>query len=228
MSLAGPDRLITRTDARWPKETTMRLTLHTFLTLDGVMQAPGGPQEDPSGGFTHGGWSFPYGDQDFGTAMSGFFDHASAFLLGRKTYEIFSGYWPKVTDPGDPIASKLNALPKYVASATLMSADWANSTLLGGDVTAEVAKLKERPGDELQVHGSGGLAQTLIEHDLIDEYRLLIFPVHLGSGTKLFRDGTTPAALRLTSATTTGAGVIIATYQPAGPVRYGSFALDEP
>lgn len=206
----------------------MRLTLHTFLTLDGVMQAPGGPQEDPSGGFTHGGWSFPYGDQDFGTAMSGFFDHASAFLLGRKTYEIFSGYWPKITDPGDPIASKLNALPKYVASATLTSADWANSTLLGGDVAAEVAKLKKRPGDELQVHGSGGLAQTLIEHDLIDEYRLLIFPVHLGSGTKLFRDGTTAAALRLTSATTTGAGVVIATYQPAGPVQHGSFALDEP
>jgi dihydrofolate reductase len=136
--------------------------------------------------------------------------------------------WPKVTDPGDPIASKLNALPKYVASATLTSADWANSTLLGGDVAAEVAKLKERPGDELQVHGSGGLAQTLIEHDLIDEYRLLIFPVHLGSGTKLFRDGTAAAALRLTSATTTGAGVVIATYQPAGPVQHGSFALDEP
>jgi dihydrofolate reductase len=228
MSLAGPDRLITRNDTRWPKETTMRLTLHTFLTLDGVMQAPGGPQEDPGGGFAHGGWSFPYGDQDFGAAMSGWFDHASAFLLGRKTYEIFSGHWPKVTDPGDPIASKLNALPKYVASATLTSVGWANSTLLSGDVAAEVTKLKERPGDELQVHGSGGLAQTLIEHDLIDEYRLLIFPVHLGSGKKLFRDGATAAALRLTSATTTGAGVVIATYQPAGPVRHGSYALDEP
>ena len=206
----------------------MRLTLHTVLTLDGVMQAPGGPDEDRDGGFTHGGWSFPYGDADFGTAMTGWFEHASAFLLGRKTYEIFSAYWPQVTDPGDPIAAKLNALPKYVASATLTSADWRNSSILAGDVVAEAAKLKEQPGDELQVHGSGGLAHTLIDHDLIDEYRLLFFPVHLGSGKKLFREGARAAALRLTGATTTGAGVVIATYQPAGPVRHGSYALDEP
>jgi dihydrofolate reductase len=205
----------------------MRLTLHTFLTLDGVMQAPGGPDEDPDGGFSHGGWSFPYGDEDFGAAMTGWFAHASAFLLGRRTYQIFSGYWPHVTDPGDPIAGKLNALPKYVASTTLASADWHNSALLGGDLAAEVVKLKEQPGDELQVHGSGGLAQTLIEHDLIDEYRLLIFPVHLGSGKKLFRDGARPAALRLTSATTTGSGVVIATYQPAGAVPHGSYALPD-
>jgi dihydrofolate reductase len=205
----------------------MRLTLHTFLTLDGVMQAPGGPDEDPDGHFAHGGWSFPYGDQDFGEAMSGWFSHAGAFLFGRKTYEIFSGHWPHVTDPGDPIASKLNALPKYVASTTLGSVDWHNSSLLGSDVVAEVAKLKERPGDELQVHGSGGLAQTLIDHDLIDEYRLLFFPVHLGSGKKLFRDGAKAAALRLTRATTTGTGVIIATYEPAGNVQHGSYALDE-
>ena len=206
----------------------MRLTLHTFLTLDGVMQAPGGPDEDRDGDFTHGGWSFPYGDADFGTAMTGWFEHASAFLLGRKTYEIFSAYWPLVTDPGNPIAAKLNALPKYVASATLTSADWQNSSILAGDVVAEAAKLKEQPGDELQVHGSGGLAHTLIDHDLIDEYRLLFFPVHLGSGKKLFREGARAAALRLTGATTTGAGVVIATYQPAGPVRHGSYALDEP
>ena len=206
----------------------MRLTLHTFLTLDGVMQAPGGPDEDRDGGFAHGGWSFPYGDADFGTAMTGWFEHASAFLLGRKTYDIFSAYWPQVTDPGDPIAAKLNALPKYVASATLTSADWRNSSILAGDVVAEAAKLKEQPGDELQVHGSGGLAHTLIDHDLIDEYRLLFFPVHLGSGKKLFREGARAAALRLTGATTTGAGVVIATYQPAGPVRHGSYALDEP
>jgi len=206
----------------------MRLTLHTFLTLDGVMQAPGGPDEDRDGGFTHGGWSFPYGDADFGTAMTGWFEHASAFLLGRKTYEIFSAYWPLVTDPGNPIAAKLNALPKYVASATLTSADWQNSSILAGDVVAEAAKLKEQPGDELQVHGSGGLAHTLIDHDLIDEYRLLFFPVHLGSGKKLFREGAQAAALRLTGATTTGAGVVIATYQPAGPVQHGSYALDEP
>jgi dihydrofolate reductase len=204
----------------------MRLTLHTFLTLDGVMQAPGGPEEDPDGGFAYGGWSFPYGDEGVGAAMTGWFEHASAFLLGRKTYQIFSGHWPRVTDPGDPIAAKLNALPKYVASTTLASADWQNSSILSGDVAAEVAKLKEQPGDELQIHGSGGLAQTLIDHDLVDEYRLLVFPVHLGSGKKLFRDGAKAAALRLISATTTGTGVVIATYQPDGPVRLGSYALD--
>jgi dihydrofolate reductase len=205
----------------------MRLTLHTFLTLDGVMQAPGGPDEDRDGGFGHGGWSFPYGDQDFGVAVSGWFDQADAFLLGRKTYEIFAGHWPKVTDPADPVASKLNALPKYVASTTLDATGWHNSSLLGGDVAAEVAKLKERPGRELQVHGSGELAQTLIDHDLVDEYRLLYFPVHLGSGKKLFRDGARAAALRLVSATTTGTGVIIATYEPAGPAQYGSYVLDQ-
>jgi len=205
----------------------MRLTLHTFLTLDGVMQAPGAPDEDRDGGFEHGGWSFPYGDQDFGEAVVGWFSRAGAFLLGRKTYEIFSGYWPKVTDPDDPVASKLNALPKYVASTTLASAGWHNSSVLGGDLTAEVAGLKERPGDELQVHGSGELAQTLIDHDLVDEYRLLYYPVHLGSGKKLFRDGAKPGALRLTHSSTTSTGVIIVTYEPAGPPRYGSFVLDD-
>jgi dihydrofolate reductase len=205
----------------------MRLTLHTFLTLDGVMQAPGGPDEDRDGQFAHGGWSFPYGDEDFGAAVAGWFGHASAFLLGRRTYQIFASFWPTVTDPTDPVASKLNALPKYVASATLESADWPNSTLLGGDVAAEVAKLKERPGDELQVHGSGQLAQTLIEHDLVDEYRLLYFPVHLGSGKKLFRDGAKAAALRLIQSSVTSTGVIIASYAPDGPARYGSYVPDE-
>jgi dihydrofolate reductase len=211
----------------------MRLTLHTFLSLDGVMQAPGGPDEDPDGGFAHGGWSFPYGDEDFGTAMVGWFENADAFLLGRTTYEIFSGHWPLVTDPNDPIATKLNGLPKYVASRTLDSTGghtgvgWHNSSLLKGDVVTEVARLKEQPGNELQVHGSGGLAQTLIENDLVDEYRLLVFPVRLGSGKKLFRDGTRGSALRLLSTRTTSTGVVIATYEPAGPVRHGSYALEE-
>jgi dihydrofolate reductase len=205
----------------------MRLTLHTFLTLDGVMQAPGGPDEDPSGGFGYGGWSAPYGAEESGAAITGWFEHASAFLLGRKTYQIFAAYWPRVTDPGNPIAGKLNALPKYVASATLPSVDWANSALLGGDVVTEVGKLKERPGDELQVHGSGELAQALIEADLVDEYRLMFIPVHLGSGRKLFRDGTRAAALRLIKSSVTSTGVIIASYLPDGPVRTGSFDLDE-
>jgi dihydrofolate reductase len=205
----------------------MRLTLHTFLTLDGVLQAPGGPDEDRDGGFEHGGWSFPYGDEDFGVAITGWFAHADAFLLGRKTYEIFAGHWPKVTDADDPIASKLNALPKYVASATLTSVDWQNSSLISGDAAAEVARLKQQPGDELQVHGSGDLAHTLIEHDLIDEYRLVIFPLHLGSGKKLFTDGAKAAGLRLLSSSTTSTGAVIASYEPAGPVKYGSYALDE-
>src|SRR6266568_6878600 len=131
----------------------MRLTLHTFLTLDGVMQAPGGPDEDRDGGFAHGGWSYPYGDEDFGTAMVGWFADVDAFLLGRKTYEIFSGHWPHVTDIDDPIASKLNALPKFVASTTLDSVDWHNASVLRGNVVDEVAKLKAQPGKELQVHG---------------------------------------------------------------------------
>jgi dihydrofolate reductase len=205
----------------------MRLTLHTFLTLDGIMQAPGGPQEDPDGGFEHGGWSFTYGDADFGAAVVGWFAAADAFLLGRRTYDIFSAHWPRVTDPADPIASKLNALPKYVASTTVRSVTWHNTSLLGPDIAAEVGKLKEQPGNELQVHGSGTLAQTLIDHDLIDEYRLLTFPVHLGPGKRLFRDTTTPGALRLTGTSTTSTGVVIATYEPAGPVQHGSYALDE-
>ena len=206
----------------------MRLTLHTFLTLDGRFQAPGAPDEDPDGNFEHGGWSFPYSDEDFGAAMTGWFANADAFLLGRKTYQIFRSHWPRVTDPGDFIAGKLNSLPKYVASATLRSVDWSSSSLLGADTVAEVAKLKEQPGNELQVHGSGGLAQALIEHDLIDEYRLLLFPVRLGSGKMLFRDGAKAAALRLISSSVTSTGVIIASYEPAGPVRHGSFALSEP
>jgi dihydrofolate reductase len=201
----------------------MRLTLHTFLSLDGVMQAPGGPDEDRGGGFEHGGWTAPYGDDDFGATMAGWFAGADAFLLGRRTYEIFSGFWPRVTDPDNPIATKLNALPKYVASRTLTSVDWQGSLLLGGDVAGEVAKLKEQPGDELQVHGSGDLAQTLIENDLIDEYRLTYVPVHLGAGKRLFRDDTRPAALRLTGSKTTSTGVLIATYEPDGAVRHGSF-----
>ncbi len=225
MTFGWQSRLRSRNSSQ--ETTIMRLTLHTFLTLDGVMQAPGGPEEDPDDHFQHGGWSFTYGDEDFGAAVTGWFANADAFLLGRKTYDIFSRHWPKVTDPNDPVASKLNALPKYVVSKTLKSVGWQNSLLIARDAVEEITKLKEAPGKELQVHGSGALAHTLIEHDLIDEYRLLYFPVHLGSGKKLFADGATAAALRLINAKTTGTGVIIATYAPAGPVRYGSFALED-
>jgi dihydrofolate reductase len=203
----------------------MRLTLTTFLTLDGVMQAPGGPQEDPSDGFEYGGWLVPYADEDMGAAMAGWFEEADAFLLGRRTYEIFAASWPRVTDPDDPIASRLNSLPKHVASRTLKEVTWSGSTLIEGDVVEAVAELKRQPGRELQVHGSGNLAQTLIEHGLVDEYRLLTYPVVLGAGRRLFADGARPAALRLIESRTTSTGVTIAAYESAGEPTFGSFEL---
>ncbi len=199
-----------------------KLTITTFLSLDGVTQAPGGPQEDPSGGFSHGGWVFPYMDEEGGRYMGEVFDKAEAFLLGRLTYQIFAAYWPKVTDPADPIASALNRLPKYVASKSLNEADWANSSIVR-DAADEVGALKERIKGELQVHGSAGLAQTLIAKDLIDEYRLLCFPVALGAGKRLFGAGTIPAAFRLVESRTTAKGVIMSRYERAGRPGYGSF-----
>jgi dihydrofolate reductase len=203
----------------------MRLTINTFLTVDGVMQAPGGPEEDPSGGFEHGGWSFPYADEDMGRIIVGWFANADAFLLGRKTYDIFAAHWPRVTDENDPVAAKLNALPKYVVSTTLASPAWRNTTVIRGNVADEVRRLKAQPGNELQVHGSGGLATTLMADDLIDEYRLWIYPVVLGTGRRLFGDATAHA-MRLVGTKTTGSGITILTYVPDGAPRHGSFALD--
>jgi dihydrofolate reductase len=205
----------------------MRLTMTTFLSLDGVMQGPGGPDEDRSNGFDQGGWLVPYVDEDMGTFVSEWFGAADAFLLGRMTYEIFAAYWPMVTDENDPVASRLNALPKYVVSNTLDKVEWNNSTLIrGDDLAEEIANLKQRPGRELQVHGSGDLALTLMAHDLIDEYRLWIYPVVLGSGTRLFREGITPAALKLVDTKTTSSGVVIHVYEPAGRPTYGSIPAE--
>jgi dihydrofolate reductase len=203
----------------------MRLTMTTFLSLDGVMQGPGGPDEDRSNGFDQGGWLAPYADEDMSELVTDWFAAVDAFLLGRKTYEIFAAYWPNITDENDLVATKLNSLPKYVVSNHLSSAEWNNSTLIKGDVAvAEITRLKQEPGRELQVHGSGHLAQTLMAHDLIDEYRLWIYPVVLGNGRRLFGDGTTPAALSLVDTKTTSTGVVIHVYEPAGKPTYGSIA----
>ncbi|MET9901005.1 dihydrofolate reductase family protein [Streptomyces sp. NPDC006446] len=200
-----------------------KLTVTAFVTLDGVHQAPGGPEEDPSGGFEQGGWSVPYGDEDFGRFITDVFSRVDAFLLGRRTYEIFAGYWPKITDPADPIASKLNSLPKYVPSSTLTQPAWENTTVITGDLGKEVAALKGRTEGELQVHGSAALAQSLFALDLVDTLHLITFPVVLGAGRRLFAEGALPTAFRHAGGTTTGAGVAINTYEREGRPTYGSY-----
>jgi dihydrofolate reductase len=205
----------------------MKLTVQTFLTLDGVMQAPGGPEEDPSDNFTHGGWQAPFADPAIGEFVVDLNRHASAFLLGRRTFEIFRGHWPDQTDPADPIATAINTLPKYVASNSLSSADvtWRgehadSARLVAGDLVATVRALRNEPGDELQIWGSGRLLQTLLQHELVDRFRLMTFPVVLGSGRRLFNDGLLPATMRAVSLTTTDLGIVLGTYEPAGPVRH--------
>jgi dihydrofolate reductase len=203
-----------------------RLVVGTFLTVDGVMQAPGGPDEDREGGFKHGGWSVNYWDETMGQIIVESTLQADALLLGRKTYDIFAAHWPHVGDH-DPIAAKLNSMPKYVASRTLDNVTWNNSTLIQGDVSKAVAELKEQSGGEIQVTGSGDLIQTLIEHDLVDEYRLWVFPVVLGEGKRLFSTGAVPAALNLVDTKTSSTGVAIHTYERAGAIQYGTFEVDK-
>jgi dihydrofolate reductase len=204
-----------------------KLVVTTFVTLDGVMQSPGAPEEDPSGGFDHGGWLVPHFDEELGRQMVEWFSGAEDFLLGRGTYEVFAAHWPRVPVEHDPIAKALNTLPKHVASRTLDHVDWDGARLIKGDVAEAVATLKDQDGGELQVHGSAGLIQTLLKHGLVDELRLVIFPVVLGQGKKLFGDGAVPAGLTLAYSSATSAGVVILTYQRAGDVQVGSVALDQ-
>lgn len=203
-----------------------KLVLNTFVTLDGVMQAPGGPDEDREGGFQHGGWSVNYWDESMGETIVAWTQRAGALLLGRKTYEIFAAHWPKVGDE-DPVAAKLNGVSKYVASRTLKDVTWRNSSLITGDVDEAVSRLKRAPGDEIQVHGSADLIQTLLRHGLVDEVRLWMFPVVVGTGKRLFGNGAVPRAFKLVDSKTSSTGVSINTYAVAGDIPYGSFAVDE-
>ena len=204
-----------------------KLVVGTFLTLDGVMQAPGGPDEDRDGGFRHGGWLVPYFDEKFAAIMTAWTKRAGAFLLGRKTYEMFAASWPKATDPADENATALNTRPKYVASRTLDEVTWSNSHLLKGNVAEEVQKLKAQDGGEIQVHGSGDLLQTLLRHDLIDALRIWHFPVVLGTGKRLFGEGTIPLAFRLVDAQQIETGAVLHVYDRVGGLKYGEVEVGE-
>ncbi len=197
-----------------------KIIVLSFISLDGVMQAPGGPDEDTSGGFRFGGWTVPYFDEFGGQVMAEQMGRPFDLLLGRKTFEIFASYWPQHQEEGPGI----NKAIKYVASNTLTSHEWSKSVFLQGDVAGAIRKLKQGDGPDLQVHGSGNLIQTLLKHDLVDELWLKIFPVVLGSGKRLFDQGTVPAAFTLIESKTSPAGVIIANFRRAGEVKTGSFA----
>lgn len=189
------------------------------ISLDGVIQAPGGPQEDPSGGFAHGGWVAPYSDESLGAALKKQMDAPFDLLLGRKTFDIWAPYWPQRADswPG------VNTATKYVASNTITAHDWQPSVFLGGDIAAKITEIKRQPGPDLHVWGSGNLIQTLIKHDLVDAFWLMIYPITLGGGKRLFAAGTLPAAFKVTESTVTPKGVIVVKYERAGAIKTGSF-----
>jgi len=205
-----------------------KLIVLSFITLDGVMQAPGGPEEDPTGGFKYGGWVAGYFDDFLGKLMEKQMNKPFNLLLGRRTYEIFAAHWPYVKTDEDPFAASMNKAKKYVASKTLKRLDWSNSELIKGDVAKKVKKLKEQDGPDIQVHGSGNLIQTLLKHDLVDELWLKIFPITLGKGKRLFAEGTIPAGFKLLESETLPNGVIVASYARAGEVKTGSFEFEVP
>ena len=199
------------------------LIVNTFMSLDGVMQAPGGPEEDRDGGFDQGGWSFGYWDEQMQEVMGETMSKPFDLVLGRRTYEIFAAHWPHTDEPP---ADVLNGATKHVASTTLSRLEWENSKPIEGGVPDGVHALKEQDGPELQVHGSANLIQSLVEHDLVDEFRVWIFPLVLGRGKRLFEDGTLPAGFELARSRTSSTGVIMATYRTGAEIRSGSFALD--
>ena len=206
----------------------MQLTVTSFLTLDGVMQGPGGPDEDRTGGFAYGGWGVQHFDDQVGAQIDAWFDKAAAFVLGRTTYDLFAGYWPTVTDQGDGVAVKLNSLPKHVASRTSEELEWQGSTVLEGDAVQAIRDLKAQPGDgELQVHGSAGLVQDLFRAGLVDELRVITFPVTVGSGKRLFEAGTPALAWELVAIAGTASGATLATYRPSGPITLGEFVVED-
>jgi dihydrofolate reductase len=198
------------------------LLVTAFMTLDGVVQAPGGPEEDPSGGFEHGGWSVGYWDEALGEAMDRVMGKPFDLVLGRQTYEIFAAYWP--TAPEEAGGKPLNDATKYVASRKGIPLTWERSVLIEGDAAEGVAALKNEDGPELQVHGSTNLVQTLLRHNLVDRFHLLTFPVVIGSGKRMFGDGTIPSGLRLVDSKLSATGVVISTYETAGEIKLGSFA----
>ena len=199
-----------------------KIIVLTFVSLDGVMQAPGGPEEDTSGGFRYGGWTVGYFDEFLGRVMMKQMGQPFDLLLGRKTYELFAGYWPHASAVDQPLATGINNARKYVASRTLKKLNWKNSQIIKGDLVEEIRKLKKQDGPPLQVHGSGNLVQTLMKHDLVDEFWLKIFPITLGLGKRLFAEGTIPAAFKLLECEMSPSGVIVASYSRAGEVKTGS------
>ena len=205
----------------------MKLTTITHVSLDGVMQGLGGPDEDRRGGFERGGWAIPLFDNEAEAFLAGAFQRADAFLFGRRTYEIFAGSWGTWADPGDsPIWTALNTRPKYVASTTLSDPQWANTTVLSADVAAAIGELKAKPGGELQVHGSGKLVRWLFDNELVDEITLLIYPVVIGQGTRLFPDAGPDRALDLVDSRATAKGITIQVYRPTGRPQYATATDD--
>lgn len=204
-----------------------RLIASTFVSLDGIMQAPGGPEEDPTGGFTLGGWTFNYWDEAMDISAAGFDGKDRELVLGRRTYEIFEAYWP-YQPADDPIAQRLNTAKKYVASHSEMALAWNNSTLLQGDIVPAITALKAQPGADLQIIGSGNLIQTLQAASLIDEYNVWTFPVVLGRGKRLFGENSKPFTLRLVHSQVSTTGVVMSTYVPGGDIQPGSFAGTAP